>query len=221
MSLEEHGYSIVPTAIPDDRLIRLRNTLFHESTVGERCLLDRDIVREVAMDLKRELSAQNHLPLDAPAIQAIAFDKTASTNWKVAWHQDLMFPFANKVSSADFDLPCIKDGVHYARPPEFVLKQLLAVRLHLDDCDETNGPLRVSPGTHNLGIMKTAAISDLLTRHGETIGYYIPTRPSRNQEELNTLKQAAMKLEAMMLALSVSEDDIVAEFNALRTTEQE
>jgi len=30
-----------------------------------------------------------------------------------------------------------------------------------------------------------------------------------------------MKLEAMMLALSVSEDDIVAEFNALRTTEQE
>ena len=169
MSLEEHGYSIVPTAIPDDRLIRLRNTLFHESTVGERCLLDRDIVREVAMDLKRELSAQNHLPLDAPAIQAIAFDKTASTNWKVAWHQDLMFPFANKVSSADFDLPCIKDGVHYARPPEFVLKQLLAVRLHLDDCDETNGPLRVSPGTHNLGIMKTAAISDLLTRHGETI----------------------------------------------------
>ncbi len=60
-----------------------------------------------------------------------------------------------------------------------------------------------------------------ITRHGETIGYYIPTRPSRNQEELNTLKQAAMKLEAMMLALSVSEDDIVAEFNALRTTEQE
>ena len=73
----------------------------------------------------------------------------------------------NKVSSVSFDLPCIKDGIHYARPPEFVLKQLLAVRLHLDDCDETNGPLRVSPGTHNFGIMETAAISDLIARHGE------------------------------------------------------
>ena len=25
---------------------------------------------------------------------------------------------------------------------------MLTLRLHLDDCDETNGPLRVVPGTH-------------------------------------------------------------------------
>ncbi len=31
-----------------------------------------------------------------------------------------------------------------------------------------------------------------VTRHGETIGYFIPTRSSRNQEELNSLKKAAI-----------------------------
>jgi len=168
MNLEDHGYCIVPTTIPDERLNTLRNTLFDESTAGERCLLDNDVVRKIALELKHELSTQNHLLQNAAAIQAIAFNKTAATNWKVAWHQDLMFPFAAKVSTIDFDLPCIKDGIHYARPPESVLKKLLAVRLHLDDCDETNGPLRVSPGTHHIGIIQTREIPDHLARHGET-----------------------------------------------------
>ena len=59
-----------------------------------------------------------------------------------------------------------------------------------------------------------------ITRHGETIGYYIPARPGRNQAELDALKQAAAKLEAMMSALRVSEDDIVAEFKTRRATDK-
>jgi antitoxin (DNA-binding transcriptional repressor) of toxin-antitoxin stability system len=59
-----------------------------------------------------------------------------------------------------------------------------------------------------------------ITRHGETIGYYIPARPGPNQAELGALKQAAAKLEAMMSALRVSEDDIVAEFKTRRATDK-
>ncbi|NOS87417.1 MAG: type II toxin-antitoxin system Phd/YefM family antitoxin [Methylococcaceae bacterium] len=59
-----------------------------------------------------------------------------------------------------------------------------------------------------------------ITRHGETIGYYIPAHPGRNQAELDALKQAAAQLEAMMSALGVSEDDIVAEFKTRRTTDK-
>lgn len=32
-----------------------------------------------------------------------------------------------------------------------VVPGVLAVRLHLDDCDESNGPLRVLPGSHATG----------------------------------------------------------------------
>ena len=78
-----------------------------------------------------------------------------------------MFPFAKKVTAVHFDLSSLKQGVHYARPPESVLNQLLAVRLHLDDCDATNGPLRISPGTHLGGILKTAEIPDRVASHGE------------------------------------------------------
>jgi antitoxin (DNA-binding transcriptional repressor) of toxin-antitoxin stability system len=55
-----------------------------------------------------------------------------------------------------------------------------------------------------------------ITRHGETIGYYIPARRDRNQAELDALKMAAEKLSTMMAALNVSEDEIVAEFKAQR-----
>jgi ectoine hydroxylase-related dioxygenase (phytanoyl-CoA dioxygenase family) len=103
------------------------------------------------------------------AIQAIAFDKTDSANWKVAWHQDLMFPFARPVRSRAYALPCVKDGVDYARPPRAVLEKLLAVRLHLDDCDETNGPLRVSPASHLSGVIPTAEIAARVAVHGEVV----------------------------------------------------
>ena len=60
-----------------------------------------------------------------------------------------------------------------------------------------------------------------ITRHRETIGYYIPARQGRNQAELDALKQAAAKLEAMMSDLGASEDDIVADFKARRATDKQ
>ncbi len=169
MNLQEHGYSILPTKIPGETLNTLRDTLFQDDSAGERCLLDHPTVREIALVLKRKLASTGHLPSEAVAIQAIAFDKTPATNWKVAWHQDLMFPFACKVETANFDLPTLKQGVHYARPPASVLGQLLAVRLHLDNCDATNGPLRISPRTHHAGILQTDTIPEHVATHGETI----------------------------------------------------
>lgn len=107
------------------------------------------------------------LPAGAVAIQAIAFDKTPTANWKVTWHQDVMFPFAQRASLPGYDIACVKDGVDYARPPTSALSSLLAVRLHLDDCDERNGPLRVAPGTHQLGVLRSTDIAVAFTRHGE------------------------------------------------------
>jgi len=36
-------------------------------------------------------------------------------------------------------------------PPVSVLERMVSVRIHLDDCSDSNGALRVLPGTHNLG----------------------------------------------------------------------
>lgn len=167
MSLEKKGFCHVPTCLPVSTLEALRKTIFSNDSAGQRCLLDHPSVRETSLALKRQLVATGHLDLTAVAIQAIAFDKTPGTNWKVAWHQDLMFPFAAPVSSPGFDLASIKQGVPYARPPVPVLQRLLAVRLHLDDCGPDNGPLRVSHGTHLDGILDSREIPETVARHGE------------------------------------------------------
>ncbi len=59
-----------------------------------------------------------------------------------------------------------------------------------------------------------------ITRHGETIGYYIPARRGRTQAELDALKEAAAMLEAMLAAKGVSEDELVAEFKARRAADK-
>ncbi len=162
-----HGWARTAVGLPPGDMTALRETAFREGTAGTRCLLDFPTVRNAAVSLRSGLISSGFLSPAAAAIQAIAFDKTPETNWKVAWHQDLMFPFARPVTAEGFDLPTVKDGIPYARPPREVLEELLAVRLHLDDCDESNGPLRVRPGTHACGIIPSHETAGHTGIHGE------------------------------------------------------
>lgn len=50
----------------------------------------------------------------------------------------------------------IKAGFTYAHAPAMVLSRVVALRLHFDDSREDNGPLRVLPGTHTLGVLSEA-----------------------------------------------------------------
>ena len=55
-----------------------------------------------------------------------------------------------------------------------------------------------------------------ITRHGETIGYYIPTRDKTGADDLKALRAAAEKLDRLLQASGVEPDDIVDEFNTRR-----
>jgi hypothetical protein len=167
--LAADGWTIIQTGVRATILQSLRDSVFPAEGPGQRCLLDQPTVHEVARTLRAELIGHGFLPAGAVTIQAIAFDKTPTINWRVTWHQDLVFPFAKPVTSAGFTAPSIKDGVPYSRPPREVLEDLLAVRLHLDDCDATNGPLRVASGTHTGGILKGPEIPRIVGRSVETI----------------------------------------------------
>lgn len=169
MKLSQSGFSTIRTQTSEAILEALREEVFRTEAAGTRCLLDVPLVREVAVILREQLVADEVLLADAPAIQAIAFDKTSTTNWKVTWHQDVMYPFRGPVRTKGFDLPVIKAGVAYARPPREVLEDLVAVRLHLDLCDATNGSLQVSPGSHRQGVLGSSEIPDCVRRHGEAV----------------------------------------------------
>lgn len=57
----------------------------------------------------------------------------------------------------------------------------------------------------------------VITRHGETVGYYIPARPSRDKAEIDALKEAASHLDALLAQAGVSEEDMLSEFRKLRS----
>ena len=57
----------------------------------------------------------------------------------------------------------VKDGVLYAHAPAAALNRMVALRVHLDDSTESNGPLRVLPGSHQHGLLNDAQISHLAT----------------------------------------------------------
>src|SRR5690606_16226043 len=84
-------------------------------------------------------------------VRSILFDKTPDANWKVAWHQDLSIAVRERADVAGYGPWSRKDGVVHVEPPTSVLKRMVTLRLHLDDCNAENGPLRVLPGSHAHG----------------------------------------------------------------------
>lgn len=55
-----------------------------------------------------------------------------------------------------------------------------------------------------------------ITRHGETVGFYIPTRHHPKKTELEALKKAVVQLEQLLLSEGVNEDVLLSEYRTLR-----
>ncbi len=166
--IEEYGFAIVP------RVLR-------SETVDE---LVADIEHALANRAGRSLYGLRHLHQAVPAVHSISncaavrelvevmlrpeavvarsllFDKTPAANWNVAWHQDLTIAVRERLVVRGFSGWSMKEGVAHVQPPARVLEQMLTVRLHLDDCYETNGPLRVIPGSHKSGRLDAHRISE-------------------------------------------------------------
>jgi ectoine hydroxylase-related dioxygenase (phytanoyl-CoA dioxygenase family) len=98
------------------------------------------------------------------AVRGLLFDKTMAANWSVPWHQDLTIAVRTRVDSPGFGPWNVKVGIPHVRPPVEVLQAMLTVRLHLDDCQAGQGPLRVLPGSHSGGKLGAEATRDWLER---------------------------------------------------------
>src|SRR4051794_3697930 len=55
-----------------------------------------------------------------------------------------------------------------------------------------------------------------ITRHGETVGYYIPARPSKDAAHVAALRTAAEQLDALLAASGATEDELVNDFKEAR-----
>jgi len=85
-------------------------------------------------------------------VRSIYFDKPPGSNWFVAWHQDLTISVDRKLPLTGFGPWTVKGDQYAVQPPLHILEGMYTIRIHLDDTDETNGALRVLPGSHLRGI---------------------------------------------------------------------
>ncbi len=86
-------------------------------------------------------------------VRAVAFDKTPDMNWALAWHQDRTIAVRERIEVDGFGPWSTKAGVPHVAPPMAILDGMITLRLHLDDCDEDNAPLKVALGSHRLGLV--------------------------------------------------------------------
>ena len=164
--LEREGWAITPSLLPHDAVsaigTELAATLEGSSGRGgvRNLLTTHPTVRRLAAEGPLRDAATAVLGQDAGAVRAILFDKNPMANWKVVWHQDLTIAVAEEQPVAGYGPWSNKDGVVHVQPPVAILEQMLAVRLHLDDCTTENGPVRVIPGSHRSGKLRPEAIDE-------------------------------------------------------------
>jgi ectoine hydroxylase-related dioxygenase (phytanoyl-CoA dioxygenase family) len=94
----------------------------------------------------------------ARVVRGIFFDKQPAANWKVPCHQDVTIAVKNRLDLPDYQPWSLKGGIHHVQPPVAILEQMLTVRIHLDKTDESNGALKVIPGSHAHGKLNDDAI---------------------------------------------------------------
>jgi antitoxin (DNA-binding transcriptional repressor) of toxin-antitoxin stability system len=57
-----------------------------------------------------------------------------------------------------------------------------------------------------------------ITRHGETLGFFIPAHKRDRTAELKAMRAAAKELDSMIQSWDASEDDLMKEYKAIRET---
>jgi PHD/YefM family antitoxin component YafN of YafNO toxin-antitoxin module len=56
-----------------------------------------------------------------------------------------------------------------------------------------------------------------ITRHGDTVGYYIPARRKRTESEREALKEAASRWQEILAAEGIGEDEAIQDFKKWRS----
>ncbi|MGH9514737.1 MAG: phytanoyl-CoA dioxygenase family protein [Terriglobales bacterium] len=164
--LQEQGFEIIPGVVSQETVGTVCESLakapLSRGRAGMRNALRVPVVQALATDKNLVNFARDILGKGAIAFRATLFDKSQSSNWLVVWHQDTALPLRERRDVPGWGPWSVKEDVICAHAPASALEQVLAIRVHLDDSNEENGPLRVLPRSHTAGgVLTDEAIHDL------------------------------------------------------------
>ena len=169
--LTEDGYAMVPGILDRETVSALQASIAHlvgeKDSAGIRDLASKiQTIRELAESPLIRALVEPNLGKGSRLVRSILFTKNVDTNWGVSWHQDLAIAVRKRAEIDGYSGWSMKEGVTHVQPPVSVLEGMLAVRLHLDPADESNGALMVIPGSHSLGRIPAGEAADVARRLG-------------------------------------------------------
>jgi hypothetical protein len=167
--ISRDGFAVIQGIVEphDSSAIARRVDEMLTGNAGTRRMLDLPWCQTMARQLLDSKSLREVRPQDAETVQCTLFTKSTEKNWLVSLHQDLSIPVAERVECDGCFGWSEKEGEVFVQPPTEVLQDILAVRIHLDGCDERNGALRVVPGSHRLGRLSASDAMRVRAATGE------------------------------------------------------
>ena len=162
-TLAEDGFEIAASVLSPAEVEQLCEALGPlEMAPGHRNLAQNvPAVAELARSAKIAALLKDRLGKECFPVRSVFFDKTPEVNWLVPWHQDLSIAVKERREAPGYGPWSVKEGVPHVHAPVHILETMVTLRLHLDDCDESNGAIRVLAGSHRHGRLGTADIAAL------------------------------------------------------------
>ncbi len=162
-SIDRDGFIILDRFLNLDLIDRLTQDITALNLTPERAGIRNILellpsVQQLSESQKLRSLVEPILGNTARVVRGIFFDKQPTANWKVPWHQDVTIAVKNRLDLPDYQPWSLKGRIHHVQPPVAILAQMLTVRIHLDKTDESNGALRVIPGSHCSGKLSGDAI---------------------------------------------------------------
>ncbi len=172
-AFEDDGFAVLPSLLSDAEMASLDIAMAGRSEIGARDLLDEPWCADLARRLRDDARLADALPRTHVAVQCTSFEKSVGRNWLVPVHQDVAVPVAARIVHAELAGWSNKGGTWFVQPPVDVLEQLVALRLHIDDCGVDDGPLNVVAGSHRHGRLGEAQALALRDAQG-TVACPVP-----------------------------------------------
>lgn len=147
----EHVYS----AREINTIISVIENQYLENKFGIReFLLNQPILHEIIFNEKLIQVIKSISSSCNKIIKSVYFDKPPSANWIVNWHQELTINLVERKEINGYKNWRVTKNRVIVRSPREFLEKIFTIRIHLDDCMEENGALRIIEGSHKEGVIE-------------------------------------------------------------------
>ncbi|HAT87138.1 MAG TPA: phytanoyl-CoA dioxygenase [Rhizobiales bacterium] len=149
---EKYGRVWLRNALSENELSYLDEAADTQVKAGQR-LRPSDGLNKAFSANTSLMKGIRQLDPNAKAVRVVAFNKSEEANWGVPWHQDRIIAIDKREDIAGYSNWSRKAGIWHCEPPQDILDQMLFVRVHLDDNDQSNGAMEIAVGSHINGMV--------------------------------------------------------------------